>query len=100
MDLRLSGADEVAAALMRKKRLSQQYLRAMGASPGRLATRYSPDGERAEVRQLTADAYLADRPTARRRWKSYVEARQAAEPTNLEVLASVVGPQRPAEIGG
>jgi hypothetical protein len=38
----------------RKRRLTQADLRAMGASPGRLATRYSPEG-RAEVRQLTAD---------------------------------------------
>jgi hypothetical protein len=39
----------------RKRRLTQADLRTMGASPGRLATRYSPEG-RAEVRQLTADA--------------------------------------------
>ena len=47
-----------------------------------------------------ADAYLASRSTARMRWESYVEARQAADPRNLDVLASVVGPQRPAERGG
>jgi hypothetical protein len=40
----------------RKRHLSQQDLRAMGASPGRLATRYTPDGGRAEVRQLTSEA--------------------------------------------
>ena len=39
----------------RKRHLTQQDLRAMGASPGRLATRYSPEG-RAEIRQLTSDA--------------------------------------------
>lgn len=27
----------------------------MGVQPGRLATRYAPGGERAEVRQLTPD---------------------------------------------
>ena len=47
-----------------------------------------------------ADAYLTERPTARRRWESYVEARQEADPLNLNVLASVVGPQRPPELGG
>ena len=47
-----------------------------------------------------ADAYLADRPTARRRWESYAEARQEADPRNLGVLTSVVGPRRPAELGG
>jgi hypothetical protein len=47
-----------------------------------------------------ADAYLAERPTARRRWESYVEARQEADPRNLDVLASVVGPQRPPELAG
>ena len=45
-----------------------------------------------------ADAYLAERPTARRRWESYVEARWEADPRNLDVLASVVGPQRPPEL--
>jgi hypothetical protein len=47
-----------------------------------------------------ADAYLAERSTARRRWEVYVEARQEADPRNLGVLASVVGPQRPPELGG
>jgi len=47
-----------------------------------------------------AEAYLADRPTARRRWKSYVEARQEADPRNVDVLASFVGPRRPPELGG
>jgi hypothetical protein len=47
-----------------------------------------------------ADAYLAERPTARRRWESYVEARREADPRNVDVLASVVGPRRPAELGG
>jgi hypothetical protein len=45
-----------------------------------------------------AEAYLADRPTAKRRWESYVEARQEADPRNLDVLASVVGPRRPPEL--
>jgi hypothetical protein len=39
----------------RKHDLSQQDLRAMGASRGRLATPYTPDGERTVVQQLTAD---------------------------------------------
>jgi hypothetical protein len=47
-----------------------------------------------------ADTYLAERPTARRRWESYVEARREADPRNVGVLASVVGPRRPAELGG
>ena len=47
-----------------------------------------------------ADAYLAERATARRRWESYVEARQEADPLNMDVLASVVGPQRPPELAG
>ena len=47
-----------------------------------------------------ADTYLAERSTARRRWEAYVEARQEADPRNLDVLASVVGPQRPPELGG
>ena len=46
-----------------------------------------------------ADAYLAERPTARRRWEAYVEARREADPLNMGVLASVVGPQRPPELG-
>lgn len=40
---------------MRKKRLTQADLRALGASPGRMLTRYTPEG-RAEVRQLTSEA--------------------------------------------
>jgi len=47
-----------------------------------------------------ADAYLAERATARRRWESYVETRREADPLNMNVLASVVGPQRPPELGG
>jgi len=47
-----------------------------------------------------ANAYLAERPTARNRWEDYVEARQEADPLNMNVLASVVGPQRPPELGG
>ena len=47
-----------------------------------------------------ANAYLAERPTAQRRWEAYVEVRQGADPLNMDVLASVVGPQRPPELGG
>ncbi len=39
----------------RKKRLSQQDLRAMGATPGLMARRVGPDG-RARLEQLTAEA--------------------------------------------
>jgi hypothetical protein len=45
-----------------------------------------------------ADAYLAGRTTVRMRWESYVEARQEADPRNMDVLASVVGPRRPPEL--
>jgi hypothetical protein len=45
-----------------------------------------------------ANAYLAERPTAQRRLESYVEARREADPLNMNVLASVVGPQRPPEL--
>ena len=47
-----------------------------------------------------AEAYLADRPTARRRWNSHVEARREADPRNLDILASVVGPNRPPKLAG
>jgi len=47
-----------------------------------------------------ANACLSSRPTALRRWEAYVEARQEVDPRNLNVLASVVGPQRPPELGG
>jgi hypothetical protein len=55
--------------MRKKRRLSQQDLRAMGATPGRLATRYTPDG-RAEVRQLTTYAgrpslFLSDKSNKR-----------------------------------
>lgn len=40
----------------RKRSFSQADLRAMGATPGLQAVRYTPDGARAEVRQLTAEA--------------------------------------------
>jgi hypothetical protein len=43
----------------RKKNLSQSDLRALGARPGLLVTRYGPDGERAEVRRLTAESASA-----------------------------------------
>ena len=47
-----------------------------------------------------ADAFLAERPTARLRWESYVEARQEVDPRNLGVLGSLaVRPQRPPELG-
>jgi hypothetical protein len=35
--------------MKRNRRLSQKDLRALGATPGRVITRYSPDGERAEL---------------------------------------------------
>ena len=50
-----------------------------------------------------ADAYLADRPAARRRWEAYVEARQEDDPLRVNALAGAlaggVGPQRPSELG-
>ena len=39
----------------RKKRLTRQDLRAMGATPGLMALRVGPDG-RARLEQLTAEA--------------------------------------------
>ena len=41
----------------RPRRLTRQDLRAMGATPGLVATRYSPGeaGERAEIRQLAPE---------------------------------------------
>jgi hypothetical protein len=59
----------------RRLRLRQQDLRAMGASPGRMLTRYSPDGERAEVRQLTAES--RPRPPA--------SSEAGPEPTNVRL---------------
>jgi hypothetical protein len=41
--------------MSRKRRLSQQDLRAAGVTPGRVITRYVPDGERAQIRQLTPE---------------------------------------------
>jgi hypothetical protein len=46
---------EVAVSAKRKRRLSQQALRAAGATPGLFGRRYSPDG-RAQLRQLTGEA--------------------------------------------
>lgn len=46
-----------------------------------------------------ADAYLADRPAARRRWETYILARQEVDPLTVDALASVAGPQRPSELG-
>ena len=40
----------------RKTRLSQQDLREMGCTPGRIITRYVPDGRRATVRQVLGEA--------------------------------------------
>jgi len=40
----------------RKRLLSQQDLRTLGAAPGRLITRYPPDGKRAEIRRLTSES--------------------------------------------
>jgi len=47
-----------------------------------------------------ADRYLSSRPTAHNRWEAYIEARREADPLNMDFLASVVGPQRPPELGG
>ena len=41
--------------MRRKRHLSQQDLRALGAAPGRMFVRYTPGGERAEVRQVVWD---------------------------------------------
>jgi hypothetical protein len=40
---------------MRRRRLSQADLRALGVQGGLVATRYSPESKRAEVRQLAAE---------------------------------------------
>jgi hypothetical protein len=40
----------------RKRRLSQQDLRLLGVRPGLIVARYSPDGTRARVEQLTSEA--------------------------------------------
>jgi len=47
-----------------------------------------------------ADRYLAERPTERSRWETYLQARQEADPRNLGVVATFVGPRRPPELGG
>ncbi len=44
------------AVRKRRRRLSQQDLRTVGARPGLVVTRYAPDGERATVRQLAPEA--------------------------------------------
>ena len=36
----------------RRRRLTRAELLAAGATPGLMTTRYAPDGERAEIRQL------------------------------------------------
>ncbi len=51
----------------RKKRLSKQDLRDLGATPGRLTTRYGPNG-RATIRQVVGEAktgslFLRNTPT-------------------------------------
>jgi hypothetical protein len=43
----------------RKRRLSQQDLRALGVQPGLQAVRYGPDGERVTIRQLTQETRSA-----------------------------------------
>jgi hypothetical protein len=45
----------------RERRRSQQDLRAMGARPGRLATRYTPDGERAQFDRIAEVIPLSHR---------------------------------------
>jgi hypothetical protein len=39
----------------KKKRLTQQDLRALGVQPGLLATRYPAGEDRAQIRRLTAE---------------------------------------------
>ena len=62
----------------RKKRLTQVELREMGVTPGRIITRYSPDGRRATVRQVVGEA----RPSLFFRFKreqTFAEGRSAIE---------------------
>lgn len=62
----------------RKKRLTQVELREMGVTPGRIITRYSPDGRRATVRQVVGEA----RPSLFFRFKreqTFAEGRPAIE---------------------
>ena len=51
-----------------------------------------------------ADSYLESRPTERRRWEEYAEARREtkfANPVNRVLFGSGdIGPMRPAELGG
>jgi hypothetical protein len=49
----------------RRRRLSQQALRAMGATPGLMARRYDPDG-RARLEQITAESSGRRQQFARR----------------------------------
>jgi hypothetical protein len=41
--------------MSRKRRLSQRDLRALGATPGLMTTRYDATGERAEIRQVAPE---------------------------------------------
>ena len=50
----------------RKKRLTRQDLRALGASAGLIVTRYTPDGERATIHQLSPESDERRRSFARR----------------------------------
>lgn len=40
----------------RRRKLTQSDLRALGVQPGLLATRYTPDGERATVLELAPES--------------------------------------------
>lgn len=54
--------------------------------------------------RVVADSYLESRPTERKRWEEYAEARRETESANFvnRVLFGTgdVGPMRPAELGG
>jgi hypothetical protein len=50
----------------RKRRLTQQDLRALGTVPGLSAVRYPAGGDRAEVRQLAPESFERRKDFARR----------------------------------
>jgi hypothetical protein len=49
-----------------RRRLSPQELKALGARPGLVITRYAPDGERATIRQLAPEGFDRKRDFIRR----------------------------------
>jgi hypothetical protein len=57
--------------------LTKAELRAMGVVPGLVVTRYAPDGQRATVEQLTAEASAAGPPLFKAR--RLTDNRQASE---------------------